>query len=183
MIVRYAKIAMNLALAAFFLLVTFDNITDYGSNYQFVQHVLSMDTTFPGNALMYRAITEPLLWHLAYGIVIALQGVTGVLYLLGAVRLYQALRAPGAGFEQAKTYTIAAGTLGFVIFFFLFMVIGGEWFSMWQSKDWNAQTAAFRFYIAVLGVLIFVALPDADLPGNTAKHGTRKRQDADKVER
>ena len=44
------------------------------------------------------------------------------------------------------------------------MVVGGEWFSMWQSKDWNAQEAAYRFYMAVLGVLIFVSLPDGDLP-------------------
>jgi predicted small integral membrane protein len=35
---------------------------------------------------------------------------------------------------------------------------------MWQSKDWNAQEAAYRFYMAVLGVLIFVSLPDGDLP-------------------
>jgi predicted small integral membrane protein len=54
LITRYAKIVMSLVLAAFCLLVTFDNITDYGRNYLFVQHVMSMDTTFPGNALMYR---------------------------------------------------------------------------------------------------------------------------------
>ena len=54
LITRYAKIIMSLVLAAFCLLVTFDNITDYGTNYLFVQHVMSMDTTYPGNALMYR---------------------------------------------------------------------------------------------------------------------------------
>jgi Predicted small integral membrane protein (DUF2165) len=46
------------------LLVAFDNITDYGTNYLFVQHVMSMDTTFPGNALMYRSITNPVLWRI-----------------------------------------------------------------------------------------------------------------------
>ena len=59
LIARYAKIVMSLALAAFCLLVAFDNITDYGTNYLFVQHVLSMDTTFPGNALMYRVDHQP----------------------------------------------------------------------------------------------------------------------------
>ena len=38
--------------ALFALLVAFDNLVDYGSNYEFVRHTLSMDTTFPGNALM-----------------------------------------------------------------------------------------------------------------------------------
>jgi hypothetical protein len=52
MTVRLSKIILCLCLAAFAFLVTFGNITDYGSNFAFVQHVLSMDTTFPGNKLM-----------------------------------------------------------------------------------------------------------------------------------
>jgi predicted small integral membrane protein len=163
LIARYAKIVMSLSLAAFLLLVTFDNLTDYGSNFQFVRHVMSMDTTFPGSVLTYRAVTIPALWHLAYAIIIVSQALAGALYLWGSARLYQARYAPGAAFNQAKDCVIAASLLGFVIFFFTFMVIGGEWFSMWQSKDWNAQEAAFRFYITVLGVLIFVMLPDGDL--------------------
>jgi predicted small integral membrane protein len=163
LIARYAKSVMSLSLAAFLLLVTFDNITDYGSNFAFVRHVMSMDTTFPGNALMYRSVTTPALWHLAYAIIIVSQATAGMLYLIGAVRLYRARHAPGAVFNRAKSSVIAASLLGFVIFFFMFMVIGGEWFSMWQSKDYNAQEAAFRFYMAVLGVLIFVSLPDDDL--------------------
>ncbi len=27
---------------------------------------------------------------------------------------------------------------------------------MWQSKTWNGQQAAFRFYMTLLAVLIFV---------------------------
>jgi predicted small integral membrane protein len=125
--------------------------------------VMSMDTTFPGNALMYRAITTPALWHLAYAIIIAAEATAGLLYLVGAVQLFRARHASGAAFNRAKSGVIAASLLGFLIFFFIFMVIGGEWFAMWQSKDWNAQDAAFRFYMAVLGVLIFVSLPDGDL--------------------
>jgi predicted small integral membrane protein len=45
LITRYAKIVMSACLAAFCLLVVFGNITDYGTNYLFVQHVMSMDTT------------------------------------------------------------------------------------------------------------------------------------------
>jgi len=56
--IRLAKIAAIAALAAYALIVACDNIVDYGSNYEFVRHVLSMDTTFPGNALMHRAITD-----------------------------------------------------------------------------------------------------------------------------
>ena len=108
LIARYAKIVMSLALAAFCLLVAFDNITDYGTNYLFVQHVLSMDTTFPGNALMYRAITNPVLWQIVYALIIAAEGLTGILFLAGAIRLIQVRNAPGAVFNEAKSLVIAA---------------------------------------------------------------------------
>jgi len=163
LITRYAKIVMCLVLAAFCLLVTFDNITDYGTNYLFVQHVMSMDTTFPGNALMYRSITNPVVWRATYATIIAAEGIAGLLFLLGACRLFQLRNAEAAEFNSGKTYVIAACLLAFLVWFFGFIVAAGEWFAMWQSATWNAQESAFRFYVAILGVLIFVNQPDADL--------------------
>src|SRR5215813_8659649 len=163
LITRYAKIVMCLVLAAFCLLVTFDNITDYGTNYLFVQHVMSMDTTFPGNALMYRSVTNPVVWRATYAAIIAAEGITGLLFLLGAFRLFQLRNAKAAEFNSGKTYVIAACLLAFLVWFFGFIVAAGEWFAMWQSATWNAQESAFRFYVAILGVLIFVNQPDADL--------------------
>lgn len=163
LITRYAKMVMSLVLASFCLLVTFDNITDYGTNYLFVQHVMSMDTTFPGNALMYRSITNPAVWRAAYAAIIAAEGITGLLFLFGAFRLFQLRKAEAAEFNAGKAYVIGACLLAFLVWFFGFMVVAGEWFAMWQSAPWNGQEAAFRFYVAVLGVLIFVNQPDVDL--------------------
>jgi hypothetical protein len=39
-------------------LVTFGNLTDYGINFAFVQHVLSMDSILPLSTIGYRAITS-----------------------------------------------------------------------------------------------------------------------------
>jgi len=175
-IARYAKIIMSLVLASFCLLVAFDNITDYGTNYLFVQHVMSMDTTFVGNKLMYRSITNPALWQLAYALIIAAEGLTGLLLLAGAIRLIQLRDAPGAAFNQGKALIIAGATLGFLVWFFGFMVVAGEWFAMWQSQTWNGQAAAFRFYTALLGVLIFVSLPDDDLPKASAPRKRSRRK-------
>src|SRR5262249_39752638 len=96
LITRYAKIMMSLVLAAFCLLFTFANVSDYGTNYLFVQHVMSSDTTFPGNALMYRSITHPMVWRTAYAAIIAAEGITGLLFLVGAFRLFQLRNAPAA---------------------------------------------------------------------------------------
>lgn len=114
-ITRYAKIVMTLCLAAFCLLVAFDNITDYGTNYLFVQHVMSMDTTYPGNALMYRSVTNPALWHASYWLIIAGEAIAGVLFLAGAVRLWQVRHAPGAVFDQAKALVVAGALAAFLL--------------------------------------------------------------------
>ena len=162
LIVRLAKILMTAALAAFAFIVTYDNLIDYGSNFEFVKHVLSMDTTFPGNKLMHRALTNPSMWHFAYGAIIAAEGVTCVLLTLGALAMLLAWRAPAARFNRAKAWMVAGAMVGFGVWFFGFMVVGGEYFAMWQSSTWNGQQAAFRFYMAILGVLIFVNQPDSD---------------------
>ena len=156
---------MSASLALFALLVTLGNLTDYGSNFAFVQHVLSMDTTFPDNTLRWRAITSPPLWHAAYWLIILGEALTGAAYAIGTVALVRGLRGSGAVFNRAKRFVYIATGLGFLVWFLGFMVIGGEWFAMWQSNTWNGQEAAFRFYAALLGTGIFIALEDRDLNG------------------
>ena len=162
LITRLAKIVMCLALGLFCLLVAFDNVTNYSTNYLFVQHVLSMDTTLPGNSLKYRAITSPVLWQLAYAAIIAAESLAGLLFVVGAAALWRVRLAPAATFNHAKGYAIAGAALAFLIWFFGFMVVGGEWFAMWESPTWNGQEAAFRFYMAALAVLILLNQPDSD---------------------
>jgi predicted small integral membrane protein len=162
---RLAKIAMSASLALFALLVAFGNIIDYGANFAFVQHVLSMDTTFPDSTLRWRAITCPPLWHAAYWLIILGEALTGAAYAIGTVALVRGLRGSGTVFNHAKRFVYVATGLGFLVWFLGFMVIGGEWFAMWQSNTWNGQEAAFRFYAALLGAGIFIALEDRDLNG------------------
>jgi predicted small integral membrane protein len=162
-IIRLAKIAIVAVLASYALLVAYNNVVDYGSNYAFVRHVLSMDTTFPGNALMRRAISEETVWRWAYASIIVTEGLIGLLLAVGALALLARLRAPADAFNRAKVCAVAGLALGFGLWFFGFMVIAGEYFVMWQSKDWNGQQAAFRIATEMLGGLIFIALPDGEL--------------------
>lgn len=162
MLLRDSKILVVLALAAFALLVAGNNVADYASNAEFVRQVLSMDTTFPGNRLMWRAITSPVVWGAAYWLIIATEALTGLCLLLGALRMLSRRRAPKACFEDAKAWAIAGATLGFLLWFFGFLVIGGEWFLMWQSELWNGQQAAFRIAMTMLGALIYLGLPEPE---------------------
>jgi predicted small integral membrane protein len=160
MMVRLVKTSMVASCALFALLVAFNNLVDYGSNYAFVRHTLGMDTTFPGNALKARAIASPAVATIAYWIIIAAEALTGLLLALGTLRLALAVRAPAADFNAAKTAVVLGVGLGFLLWFTGFMVIGGEWFAMWQSKEWNGIPSAFRFDVVLLLVLIFVMQRD-----------------------
>lgn len=160
---RIAKAIMVASLALFALLVAFDNLTDYNTNYAFVRHVLSMDTTFPGNGLLYRRITSPALWQAGYALIIAGETLTGIVLAVATIALARHLRSEAVRFNHAKRFTIIGAALGFLVWFFGFMIVGGEWFSMWQSPMWNGQQPAFRFYMTILAVLIFVNQPDEDV--------------------
>lgn len=162
MTVRLCKIVMVLSLAFFAFLVTFNNITDYQSNYNFVQHVLSMDTTFKSKATMYRAITSPTMWNAGYLLIILGEGLTCVAFLIAGFQMLSARNAGALEFQRSKKWTAIGATLGFLVWFVGFMGIGGEWFLMWQSEVWNGQQAAFRFYVTILAVLIFVMQLDGD---------------------
>jgi predicted small integral membrane protein len=163
--IRAAKVALVAAIALFASLVTFGNLTDYETNFLFVQHVLSMDTIFSFSTIKYRAITSPTLHHAAYAAIIAAEAATAALCWIGAAMLARRLRASADAFNRAKTPAVLGLTLGFLIWQVGFMSIGGEWFGMWQSQQWNGVPSAFRFLITILAVLIFVAMPDQELDG------------------
>jgi predicted small integral membrane protein len=154
---RLAKLLVVASMALLASLVSFGNLTDYGSNLQFVEHVMRMDTTFPGNANMYRAITSPVLQHLGYDAIIFLETLTALLCWTGVIAMARALRQESAAFARAKRWAIAGLTLGYLTWQVCFMSIGGEWFGMWQSQQWNGTESAFRFFITFLLILIFVA--------------------------
>ncbi len=162
MVIRLAKVLTVLLIGLFAVLVGYDNLVDYDSNYEFVRHVLSMDTTFPGNKLLSRAITDPALHTAAYWAIIAAELLTGILCLVGAALLAAKVRAPARAFNAAKGTAIAGLTTGFALWFFGFLTVGGEWFAMWQSQTWNGQEAAFRFIVSIGIVLLFVTIEDHD---------------------
>ena len=159
---RWVKILLLAATAFYFTLVVFNNTTDFDSNYQFVRHVLSMDSTFPGNRGMWRAMPSPA-FHLAFYLgIIAWEIVTTILLWWGVVQLMRALRLPVAAFNKAKRIPIAALTLSMLMWLVAFLSIGAEWFLMWQSHTWNGQDAAFRMFAVVGIVLIVLLLPETE---------------------
>jgi predicted small integral membrane protein len=164
MIVRLSKCALLLAVALFFSLVVFNNTTDYDSNYQFVRHVLMMDSTFPGNHGMWRAIGSVRIHTFFYLSIICWETLTCILSWWASLRMLRRLRETPLKFQQCKTVAIAALTLGCLLWFVAFISVGGEWFLMWQSKIWNGQDAAFRMFVVLALILIYITLPESTTP-------------------
>jgi len=167
MIQRLSKCLLLASVALIYTLIAFDNVTDYGSNYQFVSHVLAMDTTFAGNRLMWRAITNPGVHTAFYWVIIGWEIVTAVLCWWAFARMVTRLRAPAAVFAKSKELAVAALVVGLLLWFVAFLCIGGQWFVMWQSPTWNGQEAAFRMFACLMLILLYLSLPDPDL-GATA---------------
>src|SRR6185312_798050 len=99
----------------------------------------------------------------AYSVIIAAEGMTALLCWTGAAVPLRNIRAEAAAFNRAKTFAVAGLVLGFALWQVGFMTIGGEWFGMWQSQQWNGVPSAFRFVMVILGVLVFVVMPDGEV--------------------
>lgn len=162
MILRFAKVAMVLAVALYYSLVVFNNLTDYDSNYRFVRHVLMMDTTFTSNHVAWRALNSPV-WHTAFYLCIILwEFITSVFCWWGGLKMARALAGMACEFHRAKQLVIAGLALGLLMWLVAFLTVGGEWFLMWQSKTWNGQEAALRMFTVLGIVLLLVTQPDAE---------------------
>ncbi|RME61856.1 MAG: DUF2165 domain-containing protein [Alphaproteobacteria bacterium] len=159
MTVRYSKIALLAAVALYVTLVVFNNVTDYGSNFAFVSHVLMMDTTFPGNAAMGRALADPIMHHAAYVLIIACETLIAVLAWAGCLGLWRG-RREAAAFARAKVLGVWALTLGILLWFAGFVAIGGEWFLMWQSEIWNGVATSFRIATLLFLLLLYLTQPE-----------------------
>ena len=169
MILRAAKTSLVFAIALYYTIVVFNNTTDYNSNFQFIRHVLMMDSTFPNNSAMWHAINSPAIHTLFYIMIIAWELLTMILCWWGGIKLARNLKAPASTFHQAKTVAIAALTLSMLMWFVAFLTIGGEWFLMWQSQTWNGQEAAFRMFAVVGIVLLLLVQKDEEIETPSAK--------------
>lgn len=154
--IRYCKIALVATNAFFLFLVVFNNLTDYRSNFLFVENVLNMSTTFEGNSGMWRAIESPVIHHLFYVTIILWEAIAMAIIGWGALKLWQARSADAATFGNAKTIAATGLVVSMLQWYIAFISVGAEWFLMWQSDSWNGQDAAMRMFLMMGVSLLFL---------------------------
>lgn len=164
MLIRGCKVLLVFLMALYFAVIAVGNITDPDGNLAFIGHVMAMDTIFPDSTLTWRAMTNPAVHHIAYWIIILWQIVTVILLGIGGVALWGE-RDSGPAFQQAKGTAYLGLMAGFSLYLFVFMIVGGEWFAMWQSETYNALPAAYRF-LGIIGFVFLILLYRDDQAGD-----------------
>jgi predicted small integral membrane protein len=157
--IRAAKMTLIGAFAILLMLTALNNVLDYSSNFNFVAHVMSMDS-IPTNSLKWRRIHSPVLHHLVYNAITAAELFSGVLCLVGTVKCLRAIRTDGPEFFEAAKPAVIGLLLSNLIWLFGFLTVGGEWFVSWQSTSWNGQGAALRMFVISTLILLFLAQPE-----------------------
>jgi len=80
----------------------------------------------------------------------------------GVVPLARALRSSAREFNGAKRIALLALMLSLLLWLVAFLDIGGEWFLMWQSPQWNGQAAAARNFTVIGIILLLLVQPDTE---------------------
>ncbi len=150
----------------YMLLVAVGNITDYRTNFAFVQHVLSMDTTnfggTPGSDLnpdvMWRSLSDDIVWNVAYIGVIVWESLAAIVLLVACAVWLRALARRGT-FDRARALSSIGLLMIIALFFGGFMAVGGEWFQMWRSTAWNGLDPAFRNSVLAGITLVLIHMP------------------------
>lgn len=155
-LVRLGKTALVATVALLFVLFAFGNATDPATNWAFVKHVLAMDTILPGSTLHWRAVNNPTLQAIAFGTIIAYELATGLVLAVATLRLAAASGDAGR-FRAAKPLASIGLMMGLVLYGLGFTVVGGEWFAMWQSHEWNGLDSDNRF-VTLTGIVLIVLM-------------------------
>ena len=159
---RWIKIGTIASLGLMALLIVIGNTTDYYSNYYFVEHVMKMDTIFPGSQLLYRSIQQPWLYHTGYIVLILLELLMAWFCIQGSRDMFFSRREPAAVFYEAKRRAVIGLGIGILIWFTGFEVLGGEWFAMWQSNTWNGLESANRIIVFEMLSLILLLVKEPE---------------------
>jgi predicted small integral membrane protein len=160
--IRASKALLLLALAFYYTLLVFNNTNDYNSNLTFVKHVLEMDTTFPGNHGMWRAVHSPAIDMVFFVTIVIWESAIGILLWFAGIRMLSHLRSSVLSFNAAKELAVVGLTLSLLMWLTAFLSVGSEWFLMWQSKQWSGQQVADHMFAVVGIILLYIVMPDQE---------------------
>ena len=156
--IRISKILLMLYISIFGLLVMYSNFTDYPTNYEYLGHILSMDTVRSDDFYKYRAITSPMAHHRIYWLIITLEVLSTCFCVMGTYHLCKHINSSAKKFHEAKKFSLIGLLIAIAIYYVGFQVIGGEWFNMDESERWNYKDWARHIVDFIMPLMMYMAL-------------------------
>lgn len=157
---RLARIVVSgviLITASYYAVVAFDNISNPASNWVFVRGVMSLDGVPADSGFGWRAIDATPIQVAGYVGIILGETVSAVLLAVGGIG---GLRRTSSHDRWLRTqrWSLLGCAAGLLVFFFGFIVVGGNWWVMYLNDKWNGLGPAFQDSVltalAMLGVLV-----------------------------
>lgn len=157
---RYIKISLVFFVGFWGLAGALFNFEHAAPGAGAVQATIAMEGTTQGSA-QWRAIDSPLLAWIGYGVITLAKLATGILCLLGGLRMWQARALPPVDFRAAKSMAILGCGIMLTMVFGVFVAVGEGYFLLTQSPmGAHALPTAFR-YIGSIGIItIYLAMSD-----------------------
>lgn len=154
---RYLKTTLVFFLAIFCLAVGLNNVIDYDVNFQFVRHILAMDTMHPWfntDIAIKRSINSPSLQAFFYHLIIATELLAGLLALIASIFMLKNIKHDHHFSKSKNIFLIAAGLM-LALWYFGFNVIASNWFYMWANQ-YNASPTAYDFIIFIMITVLYI---------------------------
>lgn len=151
---RDLKILFSALSGGFLLLAGFTNMTDYGTNFSFVQKVVRMEELFSGETLRWRRLESAWMHHALYVCIILWELACGTLAVLGAWRMFKVRSRPASDFARAMVPSTYAYGLAVALWFGGFVTVAGEWFLMWRGEETSGAQGTALHLTAVFLLLL-----------------------------
>jgi predicted small integral membrane protein len=162
MAIRYFKIVLVAFVGLQALFYVAGNTANWDAGLGYVGYVIGQVDHQAYPAHIFPAITNPTLVVIAYLVILAGETATGLLSLKGAWDLWRSRKGSAEAFNGAKNYAVMGLAMAMVVWFGLFIVVGGALFQMWQTEGGNGSfMSSFVFTVTAGLILLFVMKPDA----------------------
>lgn len=159
---RYLKILLVIVVGLQALVWLANNLINWQTAQGAIAYALSLENHGGYSNHLVPAISSEIATNFALVLILLGEAVAAFSCLYGALKLWQARRAPALTFARAKRFGVIGCGAGIIVWFGLFGVIGGGLLMMGQAEGMSgAIEGAFRFASYSFLTLIYLSIPDA----------------------
>ncbi len=158
MSIRLSQVILVALLGIYGIMICLNNILAPRANFIFVEKIMGMEDVFPHNPQAWRGVSHPAIQWGGFCLIAIAELLTGLFCLTGSYQMFRSRYLSEDLYDRAKKWARLGITLGILLWFGGFVIVGGEWFLSWQSENFDGVELGMRNGTFYLGVLIVVSV-------------------------